>query len=164
MSTAYFRAIGLTSPKTALVVDANPRVQADLSTAERVVHLINEVAELPDKEKEEVATAFREILLSAIEHGGRFDPSQNVEIAYLRARRMVICRVKDPGPGFSQAAIPHTAMADAPDAPIRHAYREGSGFASGRLRSSDRPAFRRRTHLRRKGQHVVLTKYWNVHF
>ena len=72
---------------------------------------------LPTIEKEEVATAFREILLNAIEHGGRFDPSQNVEIAYLRARRMVICRVKDPGPGFSQAAIPHTAMADAPDAP-----------------------------------------------
>ncbi len=103
MSTASFRAIGLTSPKTAFVVDvvdADPRVQADLSSAERVVQVINKVAELPDKEKEEVATAFREILLNAIEQGRRIDPSQNVEIAYLRARHMVICRVKDPGPGF----------------------------------------------------------------
>jgi anti-sigma regulatory factor (Ser/Thr protein kinase) len=131
MSTASFRAIGLTSPKTGLVVDANPEVQADLSTAERVVHHINEVVELPDKEKEEVATAFREILFNAIEHGGRFDPSQNVEIAYLRARHMVICRVKDPGPGFSQEAILHTAMADPPDAPICHAYHEAQGVRPG---------------------------------
>ena len=33
MSAASFRAIGLTSPKTAPVVDADPRVEADLSTA-----------------------------------------------------------------------------------------------------------------------------------
>ena len=95
-------------------------VRYDLSAAKRLVQFINEVAELPNIEKKEVATAFREILLSAIEHGGRFDGSQSVEIAYLRARHVVICRVKDPGREFSQEAILHSAMANPPDDPIRH--------------------------------------------
>ena len=106
--------------------------RCDLSTAERLVQFINEVAELPDKEKEDVATAFREILLNAIEHGGHFDPSQNVEIAYLRARHMVICRVKDPGQGFSLEEIRHTAMANPPEDPTRHdSYREAQGLRPG---------------------------------
>jgi anti-sigma regulatory factor (Ser/Thr protein kinase)/ActR/RegA family two-component response regulator len=106
--------------------------RCDLSTAERLVQFINEVAELPDKEKEDVATAFREILLNAIEHGGRFDPSQSVEIGYLRARHMVICRVKDPGQGFSLEEIRHTAMVNPPDDPIRHdTYREAQGLRPG---------------------------------
>jgi len=103
-----------------------------VSTAERLVQFINEVAELPDKEKEDVATAFREILLNAIEHGGRFDPSQHVEVAYLRARHMVICRVKDPGQGFSLEEMRHTAMANPPEDPIRHiAHREVQGLRPG---------------------------------
>ena len=106
--------------------------RCDLSTAERLVQFINEVAELPDKEKEDVATAFREILLNAIEHGGRFDPSQNVEIGYLWARHMVICRVKDPGQGFSLEEIRHTAMANPPEDPTRHdSYREAQGLRPG---------------------------------
>jgi len=106
--------------------------RCDLGTAERLVQFIKEVAELPDREKENVATAFREILLNAIEHGGHFDPSQNVEIAYLRARHMVICRVKDPGQGFSLEEIRHTAMANPPEDPTRHnSYREAQGLRPG---------------------------------
>lgn len=106
--------------------------RCDLSTAERLVQFINEVADLPDKEKEEVSTAFREILLNAIEHGGHFDPSQNVEIVYLRARHMVICRVKDPGQGFSLEEIRHTAMANPPEDPTGHdSYRETHGLRPG---------------------------------
>jgi DNA-binding NarL/FixJ family response regulator len=106
--------------------------RCDLGTAERLVQFINEVAELPDKEKEDVATAFREILLNAIEHGGRFDPNQHVEVGYLRARHMVICRVKDPGQGFSLEEMRHTAMANPPEDPLRHAAdREVRGLRPG---------------------------------
>jgi DNA-binding NarL/FixJ family response regulator len=106
--------------------------RCDLGTAERLLQFIKEVADLPDREKENVATAFREILLNAIEHGGHFDPSQNVEIAYLRARHMVICRVKDPGQGFSLEEIRHTAMANPPEDPTRHnSYREAQGLRPG---------------------------------
>jgi anti-sigma regulatory factor (Ser/Thr protein kinase) len=106
--------------------------RCDLGTAKRLVQFINEVAELPNIEKEEVATAFREVLMNAIEHGGRFDGSQSVEIAYLRAWHVVTCRVKDAGPGFSQKAVLQTLMANPPDDPIpRDAYCEAQGLDRG---------------------------------
>jgi len=119
------------------VLSATPawiRVAArcDLGTAERLVQFVKEVADLPEKEKGEVATGFREILLNAIEYGGNFSPEEYVEISYLRARRMVICRIKDPGQGFSLEETRHTAVANPPDDPIRHhSYRQAVGMRPG---------------------------------
>jgi DNA-binding NarL/FixJ family response regulator len=106
--------------------------RCDLGTAGRLVQFINEIAELPNTEREEVAAAFREILLNAIELGGPFDDSQSVEIAYLRARHVVICRVKDSGPGFSEKAVLQILMANPPDDLIPHdAYGEEQGLPRG---------------------------------
>ena len=44
-------------------------VRCDIKTAERLVQFLNEIAELPERERHEVAVAFREMLLNAIEHG-----------------------------------------------------------------------------------------------
>jgi len=138
--------------------------RCDLSTAERLVQFINEVAELPDKEKEDVATAFREILLNAIEHGGHFDPSQNVEIAYLRARHMVICRVKDPGQGFSLEEIRHTAMANPPEDPTRHdSYREAQGLRPGGYGVLIARHLVDDLIYDEKGNDVLLIKYLDAH-
>jgi DNA-binding NarL/FixJ family response regulator/anti-sigma regulatory factor (Ser/Thr protein kinase) len=104
----------------------------DLRTAERMVQFINEIADLPDSERGDVATAFREILLNAIEHGAHFNPNEFVEISYIRSRHMVMCRVKDPGEGFSLDQIRHSALANPPEDPIRHAaYREEHGLRPG---------------------------------
>ena len=104
----------------------------DPRTADRLVQFINEIADLPDTEREDVATAFREILWNAIEYGGKFNPNEFVEISYLRARHMVMCRVKDPGKGFSLDQIRHTALANPPEDPLRHAaYRETQGLRPG---------------------------------
>jgi len=106
--------------------------RCDHYTAKRLVQFIKEVTELPNIEKEEVATAFREILLHAIEHGGRFDGSQSVEIAYLRAWHVVICRVKDSGPGLSQKEVRQTLMANFSDDPTPHdAYCVAPGLRRG---------------------------------
>jgi DNA-binding NarL/FixJ family response regulator len=106
--------------------------RCDLATAERLVQFVNEVSVLPDKEKDDVATGFREILLNAIEHGGNFSPEQYVEISYLRARRMVVCRIKDPGQGFSLEETRHTALHNPADDPIRHnSYRQALGLRPG---------------------------------
>jgi len=106
--------------------------RCDLGTAERLVQFVNEVADLPDKEKGDVATAFREILFNAMEHGGKFRPEQFVEIAYLRGRRMVMCRIKDPGQGFSLEEARHSALANPPDDPTRHHwYRQAQGLRPG---------------------------------
>jgi anti-sigma regulatory factor (Ser/Thr protein kinase) len=106
--------------------------RCDVKTADRLVHFLNEVADLPDPEKNEVAMAFREMLMNAIEHGGQLDPNQYVEIEYVRARHMVTCHITDPGPGFTLDEIPHAAIANPDDDPTRHAVlREEQGMRPG---------------------------------
>jgi anti-sigma regulatory factor (Ser/Thr protein kinase)/ActR/RegA family two-component response regulator len=119
------------------IISATPewiRVMArcDLETADRLLQFLNEIADLPDKERNAVGMASREILMNAIEHGGRLDPSKYVEISYVRAKHMVECRVKDPGEGFTLDDIPHAAIGNPPDDPIHHvAYREAEGMRPG---------------------------------
>lgn len=107
-------------------------VRCDVLAANRLLQFFREASDLPDAEKEEVATAFREILMNAIEHGGHFDPTQYVEISYVRTKRMVMCRVKDPGEGFSLEELQHAAVTNPPDDPFRHmAERESRGLRPG---------------------------------
>jgi anti-sigma regulatory factor (Ser/Thr protein kinase)/CheY-like chemotaxis protein len=119
------------------VVSATPewiriRARCDLKTADRVLQFFDEIAELPDPERTAVGTAFREMLTNAIEHGGRLDPNQQVEISYVRARHMVTCRISDPGEGFTLDEIPHAAIANPLDDPIRHVeYRDAHGMRPG---------------------------------
>jgi anti-sigma regulatory factor (Ser/Thr protein kinase)/ActR/RegA family two-component response regulator len=106
--------------------------RCDVKTADRLVHFLNEVADLPDPEKSEVAMAFREMLLNAIEHGGKLDPNQYVKIEYIRARHMVTCLIIDPGLGFTLDEISHAAIANPADDPTRHvAVREEQGMRPG---------------------------------
>lgn len=106
--------------------------RCDVKTADRLVQFLNEVADLPEIERNQVAMAFREMLLNAIEHGGRLDPNEYVEIEYVRARHMVTCRITDPGPGFAVDQITHAAVSNPADDPIRHvALREQQGMRPG---------------------------------
>jgi hypothetical protein len=54
-------------------------------------------ADLPEAVRESVGYAFRELLCNAIEWGGKLDANRKVRIAYLRARRMLVYRIADPG-------------------------------------------------------------------
>jgi anti-sigma regulatory factor (Ser/Thr protein kinase)/ActR/RegA family two-component response regulator len=99
------------------ILSATPawvRVSArcDVATANRLVQFLSAVKdpEIPAADRENIVAAFREILLNAMEHGGHFNPSQHVEISYVRARRAVACRVKDPGEGFSLEELRHAAI------------------------------------------------------
>jgi DNA-binding NarL/FixJ family response regulator len=96
-------------------------VRCEARTADRLLQFIKEISALPDGEGEEVGMAFREILLNAMEHGGGFNPENYVDVEYVRARRMVSCRILDPGPGFTLDEIPHAAVADPAADPLRHA-------------------------------------------
>jgi DNA-binding NarL/FixJ family response regulator len=107
------------------IVSATPEwirlvARCDIKTADRLLQFFKEMTDLPEREKTGAAFAFREILLNAIEHGGRFDPNQYVEISYVRTQHMVACRVKDPGTGFARDELPHAAISNPPDDPIRH--------------------------------------------
>lgn len=106
--------------------------RCDLKTADRVLQFFDEISELPNPEKGLVGMAFHEMLLNAIEHGGRLDPAQQVEISYLRARHMVTCQISDPGEGFTLDEIPHAAISNPSDDPLRHVeYREACGLRPG---------------------------------
>ena len=135
-------------------------VRCDVKTADRLLQFFREIADLPDREKYDVATALREMLLNAIEHGGRFDPDQYVEVSYLRARHMVLCRVKDPGDGFSLDEIRHAAIANPPDDPIRHHhYRDELGLRPGGFGVLITRRLVDELIYGEKGNEVVLVKY-----
>ena len=106
--------------------------RGDRNTADRLFQFVCEITDLPEAEKKEVAFAFREILLNAVEHGTRFDPEKFVEVSYIRARHMVSCRVKDPGQGFSMTELYHAAICNPSSDPIRHAtFRDAAGMRPG---------------------------------
>lgn len=73
-----------------------------------------------DEVRESVGQAFRELLLNAIEWGGKLDPRRKVRIAYLRGRRMVLYRIADPGSGFRLESLKHAAVANPPEKPYEH--------------------------------------------
>ena len=82
--------------------------------------------------RESIGYAFRELLLNAVEWGGKLDPSRTVRIACLRAKRMVMYRIADPGPGFNIEDLPHAAVGQPPDDPIAHMeVREAKGIRPG---------------------------------
>jgi CheY-like chemotaxis protein/anti-sigma regulatory factor (Ser/Thr protein kinase) len=67
-------------------------------------------ADLPKPLEEKIAYAFRELLLNAIEWGGKLDPSRKVRIACLRSDRLLMYRIADPGQGFDIDKLPHAAV------------------------------------------------------
>ncbi|MBV8865284.1 MAG: ATP-binding protein [Acidobacteriaceae bacterium] len=109
------------------------QARCNFSTAERLLQFVREIkADMPKDEREAVGCAFRELLMNAIEHGGHLDPEQYVEISYIRAKHAVLCRIKDPGPGFAQGELPHSALSNPAEDPLFHAkYREAQGLRPG---------------------------------
>ena len=88
--------------------------------------------DLPADLRESIGYAFRELLLNAVEWGGRLDPTRKVRIAYLRAKRMIMYRIADPGQGFNVDELPHAAVGQPPDDPIAHMLvREEKGLRPG---------------------------------
>jgi CheY-like chemotaxis protein/anti-sigma regulatory factor (Ser/Thr protein kinase) len=94
--------------------------RCDPMTADRLLQFIDEMIDLPEDEKYVVGLTLGELLMNAIEYGGKFDPEQFVEMSYFRSKRAVACRVKDPGEGFSFEEVAHAAFANPDDEPLRH--------------------------------------------
>jgi len=119
------------------VVSARPTwveliVPCTREAAERLEGVMRQLeGDLPEEVRESVGYAFRELLLNAIEWGGRLDPTRKVRIAYVRARRMLMYRIADPGPGFRMEELAHAAISY-PDKPIEHMrVREERGLRPG---------------------------------
>jgi len=96
-------------------------VPCTLNAAERVYSFMAHLdAELSDEVRESISRVFREMLNNAIEWGGQLDPKRKVRISYIRAKRMLLYRIADPGPGFSFDELPHAAVSNPDDQPIQH--------------------------------------------
>jgi CheY-like chemotaxis protein/anti-sigma regulatory factor (Ser/Thr protein kinase) len=108
-------------------------VPCQLEAAERIQGFIEKLdAALPDDVRDSIGQAFRELLMNAIEWGGRFDPDRTVRIACLRTKRMILYRIADPGPGFSPENLAHAAVSNAAGEPYGHMrLREEKGLRPG---------------------------------
>jgi CheY-like chemotaxis protein/anti-sigma regulatory factor (Ser/Thr protein kinase) len=103
--------------------DAAERLQSFLMKLE---------ADLPDDLRNTIGLAFRELLLNAVEWGGKLDPNRKVRIAHVRSSRMLLYRVADPGSGFSFQDLAHAAVGQPAEEPIAHvAVRDQLGIRPG---------------------------------
>jgi CheY-like chemotaxis protein/anti-sigma regulatory factor (Ser/Thr protein kinase) len=108
------------------VVSARPEwialeLRAKLEVVERATQFVREiVADLADGACENVAAAFRELLLNAVEHGAGLDPRKRVRAALIRTARAILVQIRDPGRGFSMNLLPHAAVCNPADAPTLH--------------------------------------------
>ena len=97
------------------VISAKPdwislRVRCSMIAAERLLQYGHQLKiDVPTEVRETVLLSFRELLLNAMEHGGRFNPTLKVDVGYLRTDNMILYYVRDPGAGFDSTK----ALADA---------------------------------------------------
>jgi DNA-binding NarL/FixJ family response regulator len=135
-------------------------VRCDIQSAERVLRFVHEMIDLPEEEKHLVGWTLRELVMNAIEYGGHFDTSQYVELSYLRTKRAVACRVKDPGQGFSFEELHHAAVSNPASDPLRHVnYREVDHLRPGGFGIMLSRNMVDELMYNEKGNEVVLIKY-----
>jgi CheY-like chemotaxis protein len=120
------------------VISAKPHwvellIPCTREAAERIQSFLMKLeADLPDDLRNTIGLAFRELLLNAVEWGGKLDPNRKVRIAHVRSSRMLLYRVADPGPGFSFKGLAHAAVGQPAEEPIAHvAVRDQLGIRPG---------------------------------
>jgi CheY-like chemotaxis protein/anti-sigma regulatory factor (Ser/Thr protein kinase) len=101
--------------------------------AERIEGFIMQLETgLGEEMRTEVASAFRELLMNAVEWGGKLDPNRKVRIAYVRTPRMLMYRIADPGQGFSFKGLDHAAVGQPSGEAVAHmAVRDKKGIRPG---------------------------------
>jgi CheY-like chemotaxis protein/anti-sigma regulatory factor (Ser/Thr protein kinase) len=108
------------------VVSAKPHwveliIPCTREAAERIQSFLLKLeTDLPEDVRVAIGMAFRELLLNAVEWGGKLDPNRKVRIAHVRSSKMLMYRVADPGPGFSFKNLSHAAVGQSDDEPFAH--------------------------------------------
>jgi CheY-like chemotaxis protein/anti-sigma regulatory factor (Ser/Thr protein kinase) len=98
------------------------RLRCKLSVADRLTQFFREFsADLNPADRDMISTAFRELLLNAVEHGGGLDPDKRVDLTFIRGARCILYYIRDPGKGFSFENLPHAAVSYGADTPLAHA-------------------------------------------
>lgn len=108
-------------------------VAPELELRQKVVHFFrSQMDDLLGDLGERLSLALDELLGNAIEHGSKAEPRRGIEVTFIRTGRMVMIQLRDAGPGFSLNAVPHAAVNNPPEDPLRHAeYRSQLGMRPG---------------------------------
>ena len=132
-----------------------------LEAADRIHEFVMQLdADLPPDVRESVGQAFRELLLNAVEWGGKLDPNRAVRISCLRGKRLLLYRIADPGEGFDIEGLTHAAICNPVDDPLSHArVREERGIRPGGLGLVLSQALGDEVIYNEKRNEVVLLKY-----
>jgi CheY-like chemotaxis protein/anti-sigma regulatory factor (Ser/Thr protein kinase) len=137
------------------------QIRCKLATVERLTQFVRELpSDLKPEEREQIAIAFRELLMNAIEHGGRLDPGKIVSLSYIRTARSIVYYIRDPGQGFSMENLAHAAVANSPDDPLHHVeLREQAGTRPGGFGLLLTQSFADELIYSARGNEVILIKY-----
>jgi anti-sigma regulatory factor (Ser/Thr protein kinase)/ActR/RegA family two-component response regulator len=109
------------------------RVNCQLLTADRLLRFMTEFrSDLEDSDRCALLTAFREMLMNAMEHGAGFNPEKVIEVAAIRTRRAIVYYFRDHGPGFQTSQMRHAAINNPRGEPLAHMeVRETKGMRPG---------------------------------
>jgi two-component system, OmpR family, response regulator len=92
----------------------------------------SQLSDLPAELCDKLALALEELLGNAIEHGSNREPQRLIEVGYIRTPHMLLFHIRDAGPGFSLASVPHAAVNNPPEDPLAHTtYRSQMGLRPG---------------------------------
>jgi DNA-binding response OmpR family regulator len=137
------------------------QIRCQLATADRLTQFVRELpSDLDPDQREQIATAFRELLMNAVEHGGHLDPEKTVDLSYIRTARSIVYYIRDPGEGFSMDTLAHAAVANTADEPFRHVeLRQKMGIRPGGFGLLMTKSFADELIYSAKGNEVILIKY-----
>lgn len=151
------------------VVSAKPHwvellIPCTREAAERIESFLLQLdADLPGDQRDTIGLAFRELLLNAIEWGGKLDPNRKVRIAYVRSSRILLYRVADPGPGFNFRALAHAAVGQPAGEPLAHvSIRDQLGIRPGGFGIALTRAIADELLYNEAQNEVIFIKYLNV--
>jgi DNA-binding response OmpR family regulator len=137
------------------------QIRCQLATADRLAQFVRELpGDLDPDQREQIATAFRELLMNAVEHGGHLDPEKTVDLSYIRTARSIVYYIRDPGEGFSMDTLAHAAVANTDEEPFRHVeLRQKMGIRPGGFGLLMTKSFADELIYSAKGNEVILIKY-----
>lgn len=139
------------------------KIRCNIPTAERLQQFFEELKnDLDPEERSHIAMAFREMLLNAIEHGGKLDPGEWVRVSRVRSHRSLVYHMEDPGAGFSPSALDHAALANAEESPLDHLeIRKAAGMRMGGFGMLIARKLVDEVIYNQKGNEVILVKYFD---
>jgi anti-sigma regulatory factor (Ser/Thr protein kinase)/CheY-like chemotaxis protein len=148
------------------VLSADPefltlKIRCDIPEADRLQHFFEELKnDLDPEERIHIAMAFREMLLNAMEHGGKLDRNEWVRVSRVRTHRSLVYHMEDPGVGFSRSALEHSAVGNSNGSPLEHLeIRKAAGMRVGGFGMLIAKNLVNEVIYNEKGNEVILVKY-----